>query len=423
MTHSSIDRRVDVPTVTSSGSHGGYRWFLLATVFIAWITTFLVRMAWSSAGGAVTEELGFSTSSIGTFVTSFFVGYVISNVCMGFITDRIGCRLAISLSLMPLAGATFLFGTFDNLYVGLLFQCLMGLSAGVDNAACNKLVATWFRNSRLGLAMGLFATGPSLAIGLASSVYPYLIERFDWRTLYYGLGLWTAAVAIIIYVVVRNGPVGQTTTSQVSIEHLKRLFRDRNLIMLAIAGFGAIWATWGFAFWATTLMTKARGFSVAEASTVMLLFSIGAVVTKPLIGWFSDRLGGQQKALIILCVAALAVLLMLFGQLTGLTALYLIAPALGCAAFNYTPLMNAMITKIVGISSTASAIGVMNGFWQMGSVIAPSAVAYAYALTQSFTVAFSVLAAGPALATVAMVFVQGNAGKPNEYKEQRSARP
>ena len=69
------------------------------------------------------------------------------------------------------------------------------------------------------------------------------------------------------------------------------LFRDRSLVLIALSGFGAMWGTWGFAFWASTLMIKGRHLSAIDAGSIVAMFGTGAIVSKPLIGILSDRLG------------------------------------------------------------------------------------------------------------------------------------
>ena len=382
-----------------------YRWVILVLAFTAWITTFLDRLAWSNVGLVASQDLGLPLKTLGIFVTAFYAGYAVSNFVMGFVTDRIGSRAALLVALLPFGIFTGMFGAVHTLTSGLALQALMGLAAGVDNAACTKLIAMWFRRHKLGLAMSLFATAPSLGIGLTNAIYPRLLEVIDWRTLYFSLGIWTVAVSVLAFAFIRNAPDGVSESETRGTATLMSLLRNRSICFLGVAGFGAIWATWGFAFWANALMMKGRGLSMGDASNIMILFSIGAVVSKPLIGWLSDALGGKRKPFIVVCIGLFAVLLMLFGQAGTKLEFMLLAPLLGASAFNYSPLMNALTSEIVGAENTASAIGVMNGLWQLGSMTAPSAVAFAYAETNSFTVAFATLAIGPAIGFFFMLLV------------------
>ena len=67
---------------------------------------------------------------LGTFVTAFYIGYVISNALGGFGTDRFGPSRMLSLALIPLGLSTFAFSYATSALMGLAIQAVMGLAAG-----------------------------------------------------------------------------------------------------------------------------------------------------------------------------------------------------------------------------------------------------------------------------------------------------
>jgi MFS family permease len=183
------------------------------------------------------------------------------------------------------------------------------------------------------------------------------------------------------------------------------LFRDRTMLLLGLAGFGALWGTWGFAFWAGALMTRGYGLSVTQAGYVVALFGAGAVVAKPAIGLVSDLLG-QRKWLVVICLGFFVATLLVFSQLSTLTAFKVMAPVLGIGAFAYSPLMNTMVAEAAGRGLAASGAGLTNAFWGLGNVIVPTVVGLVYQATGSFASAFVTLAAGPLFGAVCMVFIR-----------------
>ena len=54
-----------------------------------------------------------------------------------------------------------------------------------------------------------------------------------------------------------------------------------------------------------------------------------------------------------------------------------------------------MITETIQPSMIATATGLINAFWQLGSVIVPSGIGLVFASTGSFRAAFITLAVGP----------------------------
>jgi sugar phosphate permease len=389
---------------SSMAQRSRYRWLALLFAWGALLLTFVDRLAWGNLAVSVGETLGLQIAALGSFVTAFYVGYVASNLGGGFLTDFLGPRKTLALSLLPLGACTFLFGHVTSVPMGLLVQVLMGLAAGCDYSACIKLVTAWFDLRERGRAMGILMTATSLAVVLTNFIVPRLLAIAPWGDIYQDLGLVTALFGGVCLVVVRDGP----GTSKQPGEALKlaAIFKNRDLLLLALAGFGAMWGTWGFTNWANALMVKGHGFTTATAGSITVLFGLGAIVSKPLIGLLSDGLGGRRKVLVMACFVAFTLLLLLFGSLHDEQSFRLVAPLLGVAAFAYSPLTAAMVAEIAGRGVTGSATGATNAFWQLGSVVVPLVVGAVFQSSHSFMAAFVTLALGPLCAAIGLIFVR-----------------
>lgn len=395
------------------GTTSAYRWVVLSVAFAAFFITFLDRLAWANANLVASKSLALPIAALGVFVTAFYVGYVAASALAGFVTDRVGSRLMLFFALAPLAVCTFLFGLTTSFAMGLVLQGLMGVFAGADYAACVKVIAGWFARSERGRALGLFSTAPSIGIAAANAIFPWLLGILDWRMLYWGLGGLTALVAITCLLFLVDLPAaaadqgrGQVSDSVAWRQGLATLGKDRSLILIALAGFGANWGTWGFAFWATALMVRGFQLSPVDAGVVALIFGIAAALSKPIYGFISDMLGGKRRNLIIYDLIAFTTMLIVFGSMQTKTGFLLAAPFLGLTAVVYSPLLAAMITERVELRFTATATGVINAFWQLGSVVVPSIVGVVFAATGSFQAAFAILAAGPMIGTLCMLAVR-----------------
>jgi sugar phosphate permease len=381
-----------------------YRWIVLMFAWGALLLSFVDRLAWSSLAVSVGESLGLAIAALGSFVTAFYVGYVASNLGGGFLTDVLGPRKTLALSLLPLGLCTLLFGHVTSVPIGLLMQALMGLAAGCDYSACIKLTTAWFDVRQRGRAMGILMTATSLAVIITNFVVPRLLKVQSWGDIYQDLGIVTATFGLVCLVVVRDGPLAAKQVRE-PID-IRAMLRNRDLVLLAIAGFGAMWGTWGFTFWANALMIKGHGFSTAAAGSITVLFGIGAIVSKPLIGLLSDWLGGRRKILVMGCFVCFTILLLVYGLLDTEQSFRIVAPLLGVAAFAYSPLTAAMVAEIAGKSIAGSATGATNAFWQLGSVTVPLVVGAVFQSSHSFMAAFVTLALGPLFAAIGLTFVR-----------------
>ncbi|MGV7243604.1 MFS transporter [Caballeronia sp. M23-90] len=417
-------KRISSRQITPNGSAPGapsstesqppaYRWTILFVVWFAFLLSYVDRVAWSTVSAPVGQSLGISVAMLGAFVTAFYIGYVVANVIGGILTDTIGGRKTLILALLPLGVATFCFGYTHNLRTGFALQLVMGLSAGADYSAGVKIIASWFGKDR-GRALGFYSTATSLAVVIANSTVPSMSNWFGWQNAFRVLGVATFCWAIVTFFLLRDSPT--TPSSRITRRELGGLLKNRNLVLLALAGCGALWGTVGFGAWGNALMTKQYGISPVTAGSISALFGVGAVIAKPLLGWVSDLLNGATKLVSIVCLICFAAMLAVFGQCSTVTQFYVVAPLLGAVAFGYTPVLIAQVTRASGAKSAGAAAGFTNAIWQSGSALAPIFVGQVYAASHSFSYALLTLAAGPICGAFILLFV---ARRP-AYDQQRA---
>ncbi len=381
------------------------RWLILLLAWGTFLISFVDRLLWGSASVAASAAMGLTLTQSGALVSAFYGGYVIANLIAGVAVDRAGPRLMLSLSMLSLGALTFLFSLNRAFLPALLLQALMGVAAGADYAACIKLLAAWFPRQQRGRAIGLFMTASSIGLATAALLLTYL----NWQAAYQAAGLVTILLGLLCLLLPRALPAQEAGAPQTPAP-LTALMRDRNIVLLTIANFGALWGTWGFAFWAQSLMVKGYAIAPREAASIMTLAAAGAIAGKPVIGLLSDRAGSARRLPAIFVLAAFAAMLLLFGALSTPGAFWIAAPFLGLAAFGYSPLLNTMAAELGGVYGAAGTVaGVTNGIGLTGNIMVPLAVTYVFTATGSFAAAFATLAAGPALAVLAMLGISETA--------------
>ena len=400
-------------TLTPQGSgsaqaRSSYRWVVLALTWFALLICFVDRLAWGNIALDASRALGMRMTALGAFVTAFYIGYVLSNAALGFLTDLTGPRIMLGAGLVALGAFTFTFSFTSSFLVGASIQLLMGLASGVDYSAGVKLITAWFAKTQRGSAFGIYMTATSLAVVVTNSTVPLLAGRWNWTGAYKILGGLTIMAGTLCLVLIGNTPPAKNGGIAPLRPDFSLLLNKPDLLRVAVAGFGAMWGTWGFAFWANALMVKGRGLTAAEAAGIMVLFGVGAVVAKPLIGLLSDWLGGRRRILTLACLGGFGPALLAFGWSGTARSFHNLAPVLGVFAFAYSPLLGAIVAEVAGVELAASATGLTNALWQIGSVTVPVVVGALFQATGSFHVAFAALAAGPAVAAIVMAFVRAD---------------
>lgn len=386
-----------------------YRWVVLALAWASFTMTAVDRATWGPAAPSVGQHLGVSLAGLGVFATGYYIGYVISNAGGGVLTDWLGARVVVSCSLFLAGVFMILFGEADSVALGITFQAAVGVFAGCDYSAGVKLIAQWFPPKDRGFAMGVFLTATSLGAVIANAVVPTLIENSSWRTSYHVFGAASMGVAVLAFLLLRNGKNSEPAVREVP--DLRPLARNRDLWLIGLAGFGGIWGTLGFTTWANTLMIKGSHISPVQAGAVVAIFAVTAIAAKPLIGFVSDLLfGGRRKTLTVIVLGGFVASLLAFGTRSSLTEFLWAAPILGITAYVYSPLMVALIPRLAGVRLAGSAAGATNAFWQIASTLVPTVVGAVFAASHSFFWAFATLAAGPLLGMICMLGVREPTG-------------
>ena len=398
-----IAARVASPSAVQAGI-SAYKWLILVMVWLGYLVSFIDRLIWTSVGSLASNSYGLSLATLGIFVTAFYAGYVVSQALTGILADRFGPRLMLVAALVPLGLLTFAFGSTTSLGVGLVLQALMGLAAGADFAAGVKLIVAWFGVRERGRAMGLFMTATSLGVVLTNAAVPQALQVMTWTSVYHIAGVLTVGLGVLCCVLLRDNPTGGHLPP-LNWPDLRRVMGSRQFILVVLAGTGGVWGAWGYAIWASALMTRGLHFSAITAGGIVAVFGIAAVLGKPAIGVLSDLLGGRRKVLVMVDLLIFATLLLVTGTLRTEGQFWVMAPVLGLTAFAYSPLSNAMAAEAGG-NAAASAAGISAAVGSVGATIVPLVVGGGFQATGSYEVAFAILAAGPILGGLCMLAVR-----------------
>jgi ACS family sodium-dependent inorganic phosphate cotransporter len=172
---------------------------LIALCFAAVFICYLDRVNISLAIVAMTREFGWNKTTSGFVMSSFFIGYLLTQVPGGMLAGRFGGKHV-------LAGGVILWSLFTALtppaaYAGfaalVAARIVMGMGEGVTFPSIYALFARWVPASRRSRAVGLVFSAIPLGIVCAQLSTPFLVTRFGWPWAFYafaavGLVWWAA---------------------------------------------------------------------------------------------------------------------------------------------------------------------------------------------------------------------------------------
>ncbi len=382
-----------------TSERSAYRWVVLLLLTASLCICFVDRLAWANVASEYARENGYSLAAVGTFFSAFFIGYLVMTGLSGFVADSVGGKRVLCTTLLVLGVLTAAFGTTRTLWAGLAIQTAMGFAAGADYASCLKLISVWFSAKERATAIGLFLSATPLSLVITNATIPLLMNRIGWQGVYFILGAATFVVGLFVLFFARDVKASASGNAGKK-PPFGLLLKSPHLLVSAFCGFALFWAVFGFMFWANTLLIKGRGFSPVTVGFIIAFFGFSGLVVKPSAGWIADHVRVSKLTLVIPTALIFALALVVFAQLETIPALVICIAVIGISAWSSAVFTQVAVIDSIDNKLAGSATGLSNSLWNLGNSIVPVVVGAVYDWTSSLTVAFGVLALGPALAAV-----------------------
>ncbi|MBI5339706.1 MAG: MFS transporter [Mycolicibacterium rufum] len=122
------------------------------------------------------RERGLDLAQAGLMSALPSLGMVVTLIAWGYVVDRVGERVVLTLGSALTAAAAFAAAAADSLVAVGIFLFLGGMAAASSNTASGRLVVGWFDAEKRGLVMGIRQTAQPLGVGLGALVIPRLAE-------------------------------------------------------------------------------------------------------------------------------------------------------------------------------------------------------------------------------------------------------
>ena len=377
---------------------------------LAFFCSFVDRLSWPPVIPMASKELSLTAAQSGGFMSAFFLGYLLTQLPGGILADRLGTRRVLVVSLFLMGVFTLSIAWVPGYWSGVTLRFIAGIGSGAVLTASVKGVYDYFGPSRRATAMGFFMASSPLGLLVANIMSPLIAANHGWRASFLAAGCLTLSAWLFSWLVLPRSDISGSAVAlkQETGNNVQLLLANRDLILTAVAGFFAMWGTWGTLTWANAYMHQSLGLSLKQSGQIMAFFGLGALIGQPLAGWLSDRFPEHRRQVGMAILACFALLLWLFGTNQDSRQLVFLAPLLGAGAFIFGPVLNTFISELVEPHQVGTAIGLCNGVWQLGSVISPITAGLFLDKTGSYQWAFGILAAGPALAVLLFALVKAS---------------
>jgi MFS family permease len=155
----------------------GRRWTIVVVSLVVTASAFIFINGVAFLIPALEKDHGTPLAEAGVLSSMPSFGMVTTLILWGYLLDRIGERIVLTIGSALTAAAAYAATTVHTMvsFAALLF--VGGMAAASCNSAGGRLVSGWFPPQQRGLAMGVRQAAQPLGIALGALVIPELAER------------------------------------------------------------------------------------------------------------------------------------------------------------------------------------------------------------------------------------------------------
>lgn len=323
------------------------------------------------------------------------VGMMLTLIPWGYLLDRVGERIVLTLGLAMTAAAGFAAASVHSMLGVGTFLVLGGMAAASALAASGRLVTGWFAPHQRAQVMGIRQTAQPLGIAVAALVMPELAKRNMSLALLFPAVL-CAAAAVASLLGVHDPP--QPERTGVDFEQLRNLYRTPVLWRIHLASALLMVPQPVVLTFMLVWFLGRHGLSMAWAGVLVGLSQILGALGRIAAGRWSDRIGSRMRPLRAICVAAAVVMIVLaFTDQVGwgFAAVPMMVFASAIAGDNGLPFTT--IPELAGPFWSGWTLATQNTFERLVVAAAPPLFAEVI-VASGYPLAFAVAAVFPLLA-------------------------
>ena len=340
----------------------------------------------------IRDELVLDYTQAGVLFSAFNISYGLSQLPAGWLADRIGPRLTLTIGVAGGAAAGLLAGLSQTYLMLAGVLVLMGLAGGGYHPSAAPLVSASVEPKNRGRALGIHQIGGTVSFFLAPIIAAGIAGALGWRGTFITLSIPTIAFGLVFYALL--GRLGQTRrpkpASAAPTEALPAPVHRRRLMAFLILGIASMVLIYSTITFIPLSVVDHLGESKKIGATMVALVFSGGIWAGPLGGYLSDRIGRVPVLLAVGLIGGPAIYLMTLTSY-GL-ALWAILIIIGMAMHLGMPVVEAYIISHTPEHRRSTVLGI----YYLGSRGGPGVMApvIGYFIDNyGFTTSFSLVAA------------------------------
>ena len=287
----------------------------------AYVASQFYRVANAAIAPELMAELSLSAEAMGGITGLFFLAFGVAQIPTGILLDRYGPRRTMTALFMVAVLGALTFAAADGGVVLAIGRVLLGFGCAAGLMGAMVVIARWYPEDRFAtLSAMLFVVGGGGTL-LATTPLSWAVDVVGWRGAFLAMAGLTGAFAVMLFLVVRDAPPGQSRTGDRAetwgevLAGLRAVLAHRQLWLVSaiqFVGYATVLTVVGL--WGGPYLADVHGLDGVARGNVLLALNV-AVLAGVLLYGRLDRHMARRKWLIVAGALATAVILALLAVL------------------------------------------------------------------------------------------------------------
>jgi sugar phosphate permease len=381
---------------------------VLILICLMYGITYIDRVNVSTASSVFQRELHLSNMQVGLVFSAFAYPYLIFQIIGGWVSDRFGARLTLTVSAVIWAAATLLTGLASGLSAMLCARVMLGFGEGATFPTATRAMSDWTTASKRGFAQGITHSCARLGNALTPPLVVWLIALVTWRGSFIILGVismvWT--IAWVWYFRDDPGTHSAITSSELELlpkYTLRKLQRNertpwlrltRRMLPISAVYFCYGWTLWLYLAWIPSFFLHSYHLDLKKSALFSAGVFFGGVAGDAMGGVVSDRIfsktGDLNKArrdvVVVSFLCSLTFMLPILFLHNVTWAALCLSAAFFFSEFTIGPMW--AIPMDIAPQFYGSASGLMNTGSALAAIVSPLVFGYVIDKTNNWELPF-----------------------------------
>jgi len=369
---------------------------VLGLLCLMYFLTYLdrVNISTAMASNQFLKEIPLTKTQAGLIFSAFAYPYLLFQISGGWVADKFGARIALTICGIIWAGATIMMGLVHGLVMMFVARVVLGFGEGATFPTATRAMSYWMPKSKRGYAQGITHAFSRLGNSVTPWLVATLIAAISWRGSFIVVGFVSLFWALLWGLYFRNDPRQHRAITDEELAVLPPYAEKKGtvqvpwkrlgvrMIPVIVVYFCYGWTLWLFLSWIPSFFKNEYHLDLQSSALFSSGVFLAGVLGDTLGGIVSDKLLERTRDLniarrnvvaVMMTLCCLSLVPVLFTNDIKIVTLALSA-GFFCAEFTIGPMWAIPMDIAPKFSGTAS--GMMNTGSALAAIVSPVVFGY-----------------------------------------------